>query len=147
MKASSFRRMKFEPPIPSELWAACEDPAATGDYLLSSPCNWLQPYDADGVDVAELNRDFDGLSETEAGLLVGSVRICNTGCEGYHVYVYRGPSAGEVWSDQRVPYGRVERLASSLTTYLEAVRRLGRRHVAYWSQSKSEEGPCPDDNT
>jgi len=36
----------------------------------------------------------------------GSMRIRNTGCEGYHLLVVSGTERGNVWADERVNAGR-----------------------------------------
>ena len=126
--------MNLDLPIPSELRQACSEHHLVGDGLLSTEQDWLQPYDLDEVDLRTFNNDFDATTTTEQGLLIGAIRICNTGCEGYHLYVFRGPAAGEIWSDQRVPSGRLVKIANSLKEYLEIIRSLGKSHVEYWEQ-------------
>ena len=126
--------MKYDPPIPEVLREACADLRLVGNYKLSIEDDWLQPYDDERVDPREINRDFDAATETKQGLLCGAIRICNTGCEGYHLYVYRGPHAGEIWSDQRVPFGRLGKISDSLDEYLDVLRELGDRHVTHWEK-------------
>ena len=126
--------MEYSPAIPEELISACSNELLTGEYMLDHSINWLQPYDWDGVEPLEINQDFDGETQTKQGLLVGAIRICNTGCEGYHLYVYRGKHSGEIWSDQRIPFGRLTKISDVLSEYLETVRRIGREHVKHWEQ-------------
>jgi len=98
--------------IPIEVYKACETKSLQGRYLLEAPSNWFQPYEYE-VNLDDINRDFDQKTTEKHGLLVGSIRICNTGCEGYHIYVFRGVEAGTVWSDQRIPFGYIRKIHRS----------------------------------
>lgn len=126
--------MEMDLLIPGELRQACSDRSLVGDYLLSIPEDWFQPHDAEGVDLVSIDRDFDGTTTTKEGLLVGAIRICSTGCEGYHIYVFRGPFAGEIWSDQRVSFGSLTRIADTLSGYLEVLRNHGKSHIQHWEK-------------
>ncbi|MCH9695556.1 MAG: hypothetical protein K0U72_13670 [Gammaproteobacteria bacterium] len=118
--------------IPQELLDAWPNPALTGDYLLSNSADITQPYSLEEFDYNEFAQPFDGESCTSQGLLCGAYRICNTGCEGYHIYVFSGPHEGEIWSDQRVPFGRLGKISDSLSEYLSRVAELGRNHTKYY---------------
>jgi len=126
--------MEMDLPIPIELVQACNRRSMQGDYLLSDPEDWLQPCGFERTDFDAFNRDFDGSTSTKEGILVGAIRICNTGCEGYHLFVFKGPFAGQIWSDQRIPDGRVTKLTDSLSEYLEVIRTKGRSHVEHWDK-------------
>lgn len=119
--------------IPSELYKACSTKSLQGFYLLEDPVNWFQPYDNE-INFDEINRDFDGNTTESHGLLVGSIRVCSTGCEGYHIYIFKGPYAGSVWSDQRVPAGYIRKIHKSFGTYLWRIRIFRKSHIAipFW---------------
>jgi hypothetical protein len=114
--------------IPNEVYKACETKSLQGRYLLEEPSNWFQPYD-DEIDLQKINFDFDQKSTEENGLLVGSIRICNTGCEGYHIYIFRGTEKGTVWSDQRVSCGYLRKIHNNFSTYLWRIRILRKLHI------------------
>jgi len=107
-------------------------PALNGDYLLSCSADIAQPCNLEDIDCADFTRAFDGETCTTEGLLCGAYRICNTGCEGYHIYVFSGPHEGEIWSDQRVPFGRLGKISDSLSEYLSRIAKLGRKHIVYY---------------
>ena len=114
------------------MFEALNDPKLVGDYKLSPQDEWLQPYEADEIDAAVFSAPFNGSSTTVQGLLCGAIRICNTGCEGYHIYVFNGPEAGSIWSDQRYPFGRLSKICSSLDIYLSNLREFGAGHIAHY---------------
>ncbi|WP_444956785.1 hypothetical protein [Microbulbifer sp. ZKSA002] len=118
--------------IPKSLFQALNDPKMVGDYKLSPQEEWFQPYEIEEVDTAEVLGAFDGRSTTSEGILSGAIRICNTGCEGYHVYVFSGPEAGSIWSDQRYPFGRLSKICSSLDVYLANLSEFGAGHIAQY---------------
>jgi len=114
--------VKISHDVPRELLAACANPDIHTARLLSPPEEWFQPHETDDISLEDFDHDFDASAATPEGLLCGAYRIANTGCEGYHIYVFHGEQAGSVWSDQRVPEGKVFRIANDWRAYLEYVR-------------------------
>lgn len=54
----------------------------------------------------------------------GSIRIRNTGCEGYDMLVVSGPSSGRIWHDDRAcGGGGIYPVQTSLVAYLGAAAR------------------------
>jgi hypothetical protein len=119
--------------IPLEVYKACTTNSLQGTYLLEDPYNWFQPYE-DEINYNEINQEFDKKTTDSHGLLVGSIRICNTGCEGYHIYVFKGPDSGSVWSDQRIPCGYLKKIHKSFRTYLWRIKLFRKAHlfIPFW---------------
>ena len=121
-------------PFTRELVHALEDDSLVGDYRLSPQAEWFQPYEPDDIDWNELKSAFDGVSTTSQGLLTGTIRICNTGCEGYHLYVFSGKEEGSIWSDQRIPFGRLTKICESLALYLSNLELFGNAHATHYEK-------------
>ncbi len=118
--------------VPEVLFRSLTNESLVGFYKLENKLNWLQPYEIEEVDWDQFNQDFDGKTTTSQGLLVGAIRICNTGCEGYHIYVYLGKDKGTIWSDQREPFGRLTKISDDIDEYIENIRSLGRGHISHY---------------
>jgi len=116
-----------------------------GDFAFGeiSPLeDWCQPYDEDELPKDFLARPFQfstawndlTLLDRAAGWssryfdklwFCGSMRIRNTGCEGYDLLVVSGPQRGAVWCDRRVsesqgiyPLQEAPDVPSTLAAYL-----------------------------
>jgi len=86
------------------------------------------------VNWEEFSQPFDGETTTSEGLLTGAIRICNTGCEGYHLYIFPGKDEGSIWSDQRYPFGRLTKICDNIETYLKNLKLYGRDHITYYEK-------------
>ena len=120
--------------IPRELHQALKEPELLGDYKLSGYEDWLEPYELEEIDWKVFTQPFDGETTIPEGLLSGAIRICNTGCEGYHLYIFSGKDEGSIWSDQRYPFGRLTRICENIENYLENLRRYGRDHITHYEK-------------
>jgi hypothetical protein len=118
--------------IPKVLLKALKETDLLGDYKLSGVEDWLQPYEMEEVNWGEFAQPFDGETTISEGLLTGAIRICNTGCEGYHLYIFSGNDEGSIWSDQRYPFGRLTRICDNIENYLENLRYYGRDHITHY---------------
>jgi len=108
----------------------------TGTAGLMRLDEWQSPHDPEDFESDFLSTQFPhrlawndrSLKRSDSGfgspyhsddLWRGSLRIRNTGCEGYDILVVSGPCAGEVWHDDRIcSGGGIFPLGISLSLYL-----------------------------
>src|ERR1043165_1685864 len=98
----------------------------SGSVIECTVDNWYQPALEDERDPVARGRPFDGLTRGRDGLLCGSLRIFNAGCEYYDLLVISGDGRGTVQGE----YDRIGPIAPSFTGYLGLGARERERRAA-----------------